>query len=154
SLAVALLVPAGVLLAAVLDGRRAAGVRLATLALGVAAVTEVGWALLPSDPEVLPAPGLHREGLLMVALASMVICYSFGLARLVPRASAWRDSLRRLGGWLSGLAVLMMVVVLAHEALLYEVAVKKTPLAMPGVIAVALGLVVLVWAGISFAVVP
>jgi hypothetical protein len=153
-LAVALLLPAGVLLTGSLAEGGANLLRLATLALSVAAVTEVGWALLDLDPTVLPAPWLHREVLLMAVLAGLTFVYGVGMARLLPQASAWRESFRRLAPWLGALAVVMMAVVLVHEGLLFDPEVKKTPMQWPGVLAVGLGLVVLIISGLVFAVAP
>jgi hypothetical protein len=144
-----MLVPASVLLAA--TSRRQNMFRYVALALGTVVVTELSWALL--DPATI-APWLHRNALLLVALATMTAVYSLGLPRLLRPDSEWIACIRKSGPVLAILAVVQLLVVLGHEAALYDPTVRTTPLAWWGVLAVALGFFLLVVAVLLFAITP
>jgi hypothetical protein len=150
-LSVALLVPAGVLLAQETAGRWGADLRYVTLVLGSCACIEAGWAFLAPA-----APGLwlYRSVLLLAALALMAGLYGVGLPRILPPPSAWGVCGRRLGPVLGMLAIVVLLGVLVQEAFLYEVAVRQTPMAGPAVAAVAAALVGLTALALTFAVVP
>src|SRR5262249_4187593 len=99
--AVVFLGAAGVVLTANAPAAWAGRLRPATLVLGVVAVAEAGWAF--PDPAGV-APWLHRNVLLMVALAAMTAAYGAGLGRLPSRHAPWAEWGRRLGPVLGGLA--------------------------------------------------
>jgi hypothetical protein len=151
-LAIALLVPAAVLLVRVSD-RRQTEFRYAALALGVIIAVEFGWAVL--DPATV-APWLHRNALLLVALAVMTASYGVVLPRLLRPESEWLACARRAGPVLAVLSAVQLLIVLVHEAALYDadLTVRTTPLAWWGVLAVAVGFVLLVVAVLRFAVTP
>src|SRR5207248_2080657 len=112
--------------------------RYATLLLGVVLLTELGWAAL--DPGV-PAVALHRNVLLMTALAVTTVAYGVGLARVAgggwrvageaalsspatghppPGTQGWAECGRRCGPVLGVLALAVLVGVLGQEFLLYN----------------------------------
>jgi hypothetical protein len=146
-LAVALLIPAGVLLAEA----RSVRVHYAVLTLGVVALTEVCWAMLdPTDP----APWLHRSVLLTAALALMAGVYGVGLVRLLGPQTAWGACSQRMGPLLGVAATGMVLLVLLQEGLLYNPATRSAPVALWAVALVAAALLVLIGAGVVFAVLP
>jgi hypothetical protein len=130
-----------------------AATRYVALALGVVVAAELGWALLDSAG---PAPWLHRNALLLVALAVTTAVYGVGLPRLLRGQRAWVACARRMGPVLALLASVQLLVVLGHEAALYDpdLLVPTTPLAWWGVLAVAVGFGLLVAALLRFAVAP
>jgi hypothetical protein len=132
-LAVALLLPAGVLLAA----RNADLPRYATLGAGVLALVEVGWALL--DPD-LPAPWLHRSVMLLVAVALAGFLCGTVLVRVLAAATAWQACVRRTAVALGGLTGVLLAVVMVQELLRYDPEARTTPLAWPAKLALALTL--------------
>jgi hypothetical protein len=152
SFAVAFLVTATVLLAEA-DGRLGERVRLVALALGAVGVAEFSLALLGP---ATPALWLHRNALLLVALAVATAFYSLGLPRLLHSSPDWLASARRIGPVLAVLASVQLFIVLVHEAGLYnpDPLVRTTPLAWWGVLAVAIGLGLLIIAVLRFAIVP
>jgi hypothetical protein len=150
-LAVLLLVSAGVLLTATAPASWAERLRPATLVLGVVAVAEAGWA--GPDPAGV-APWLDRNVLLMVALAAMTAAYGAGLGRLPSRYAPWAEWGRRLGPVLGGLASLTFLVLLVQEFRLYDPTTRRTPMGGPAILTVLVALVVLMAAGIRFAVTP
>jgi hypothetical protein len=151
-LVIALLLPGAVLLAGV-RGSRQAEFRYAALAVGVIIAVEFGWAML--DPATV-APWLHRNALLLVALAVMTAGYGVLLPRLLRPESEWLACVRRAGPVLAVLSAVQLLIVLVHEAALYDadLTVRTTPLAWWGVLAVAVGFVLLVVAVLRFAVTP
>jgi hypothetical protein len=149
-LASALLVVAGVVLALVPD-RWQTVTRYVALALGVVMLTELGWALL--DPAA-SAPWLHRNTLVLMALAIATVMYGVALPRLLNRYGEWVHSSRRMGPVLAALAAVQLLIVLGHEAALYDPVARHTPLAWWGILTVALGLALLIGAAFRFAVVP
>jgi hypothetical protein len=148
--AATLLILAGILLAV---SHPLASLRHGTLIVGVLALTEFGWAVLGSEG---PAPWLHRNALLMAALAVATASYGVLLPRLLRDHPFWGDCGRRIGPVLAILASLQLIVVLVQEVMLYDadMLVRRTPLAPWGIAAVAVGLLVLIAAGLRFAVVP
>jgi hypothetical protein len=146
--AAALLIPVGVLLAV---SRPLTGLRHATLIIGVLALTELGWAVLGSQG---PAPWLHRNALLMVALALATAGYGILLPRLLRDYPDWADCGRRIGPVLAVLAALQLVIVLVQETLLFDPETHRAPLAVWGIVAVIVGLALLIVAAFRFAVVP
>jgi hypothetical protein len=131
--------------------RWADGLRAGTLILGVVAVVETAWAGLGPTA---PALWLHRNVLLMVALALMTLAYGVGLGRLLPGQNAWVEWGRRLGLVLGGLATLTLLVLLGQEFSLYDFTTGHTPMAGPAVVTVLAGLVILMVTAIRFAVTP
>jgi hypothetical protein len=149
-LGLAFLVPAGVLLAGRAHDRWASAWRLATLALGALVLVEGGWALLPADAE---APWLHRSVIGMVVLGAVAFAYRLGLPGIIG-APEWHASARQVGRVVGILAAGLLALVFVEEALLYDLSSKTTPLSIPGIVAVGLGLVVLMVLSIFFAVRP
>jgi hypothetical protein len=150
-LATSTLVASGVVLASRATGRWDDRLRLGTLLLGVMIVTETGWAVLGPTA---PALWLHRNVWLMVSLALMTLAYGTALGRLLPARDAWVEWGRRLGPVLGVLASLMLVVLLGQELRLYDQATRRTPMALPAVVVVLVGYVLLMVAAIRFAVLP
>jgi hypothetical protein len=149
-LALALLLPAGVLLSGA-AGRWQDSTRFTVLGVGTAVLAELGWALL--DP-TSPAPWLHRSALLLVALAVATAFCGLVIPRFLLRFPDWVRCGRQAGPVLAILASAQLLIVLGHEAALYDPVARHTPLAWWGVLAVAAGLVLLIVAGLRFAVTP
>jgi hypothetical protein len=147
----ALLIPAGVLLTGAVSERWGEGLRYLTLGLGVAAVTESGWALLGANG---PAPWMHRAVVLMASLALAAAAYGSGLARVLPGKDAWVRCGRRTAPFLGALAVAVLLSVLGQEFLSYDFAARRTPLAPWAVAAVAVCLGSLIAGGIGASVAP
>jgi hypothetical protein len=156
AVAVLLLLPAGVLLAGG-RGTKAGAHRpvcYATLALGVLALTEAGWALL--DPAG-PAPWLHRSVVLLTALALAGLLYGVVLPWLsVARAPGWDEAARRTAPVLGALAAVVLGAVLVQEFVLYDPdpLVRRTPMAWPAVVVVAATLAALIAALLYLALHP
>jgi hypothetical protein len=125
-------------------------VQYATLFLGTLILAELSWAVL--DP-ALAAPWLQRSGLLMSLCSVLTLGYGVGLARWLPEASGWPARCRDAAVALGALALVLLTAVLAQEALFLREGVRApvTPLVT---IAVAGSLVLLMGAGICFAVLP
>jgi hypothetical protein len=121
--------------------------------LGVVVAAELGWSLL--DP-AMNFPWLHRNASLLVALAVMTAAYGMVLPRLLYNDSEWIASVRQMGSVLALLAGAQLLIVLGHEAALYDPdpLVRTTPLAWWGVLAVAVGFGLLVVTVLRFAVTP
>jgi hypothetical protein len=149
---VILLITAAVLLAEA-PGRWRESVRFVALGLGAVVIAELGLALLGS---ATPALGLHRNAVLLVALAVATAGYALGLPRALRASPEWLASVRQMGPVLAMLASVQLLVVLVHEAALYDPdpLVRTTPLAWWGVLAVAVGLALLMAGLLRFAVVP
>jgi hypothetical protein len=147
----ALLVPAGVLLAGLAAGRWARDLRYATLLIVPVVLAEAGWAMLGNAPGSL---ALHRTVLALLALALTTWFEGVALVRLLRSRPEWAECARRLGPGLGGLASLVLLAVLVQEALLYQVALRATPMAPWAIALVAAGLVMLMVAGLTFAVLP
>lgn len=126
--------------------------RYETLTFGVLVVAELGWAGL--DPAAGSLAWLHRCVLLMVALALMTLVYGVALTHWLPAGNSWVPCCRRMGPVLGLLASLVLLIVLGQEAFLYDPQFKRTPMAFAAVVVVAVALLGLIGAGISFAVVP
>src|SRR6185437_11027448 len=151
--AVLLLIPATVLLIerdakpqAVLQWLRPAALVFAALA-----AAEMGYAL--PDPAGA-ATWLHRNVLLMVALAAMTALFGVALPRWLAHDPEWVRWGRRFGPMLGVLASLTLLVLLVQEFRLYDAATRRTPMAWPAVLIVLAALVTLMVSGILFAVVP
>jgi hypothetical protein len=127
--------------------------RYMTLLLGILFLTEVGWATL--DPGV-PAVALHRNVLVMTALAVATVAYGVGLARGSVRWPAWAECGRRGGPVLGVLALVVLLGVLVQEFLLYNPhpEVKRTPMLGWAVAVVSVALAGLIVAQVRFAVRP
>jgi hypothetical protein len=112
---------------------------------------EIAWAC--PDPAG-PAPWLHRNVLLMVALAAMTALYGVALPRWLARDAEWVRVARRFGPLLGVLASLTLLVLLVQEFRLYDAATRRTPMTGPEILVVVAALVTLMVSGIRFAVVP
>jgi hypothetical protein len=148
-LAVALLLPAAVLLAADGKDRWRERWQHATLGLGIVVVSEIGFVWLVPDQ----APWLHRSVILMVAAVVMTLVAGLGLRQLLPETSDWITSGRRLTPLLGGLALLTLAVVLVQEGLLFDLE-NGTPMAWPAMVVVAVALGALLAGCLTFAVRP
>ncbi len=107
--------------------------RQVTLTLALLAALELGWAWLGAD---VPVPWLHRNVILLAVLTVAVPLYRSNLAGYLNRDGAWAASARRQGPVLTTLALGVLAVVLVQEFLLYDRAVRRVPLAWPGVLLV------------------
>ena len=125
--------------------------RPVVLILGALAAAEIGWAC--PDP-VGPAVWLHRNVLLMVALAGMTALYGVALPRWLAHDGEWVRCGRRCGPLLGILASLILLVLLLQEFRLYDAATRHTPMLLPEVLVLVAALVTLMVSGIRFAVVP
>ena len=125
--------------------------RYAVLILGIALVTELGWATLGL---AVPALALHRAVLLMVALAVTTVGYGVALARGAVRWPAWAECGRRCAPVLGLLALAALLVVLGQEFVLFDLTegVKRTPMLGWAVALVAVALAGLSVAQVRFAV--
>jgi hypothetical protein len=176
-LAVAVLVPAGVWMASRVSPWQN-GLRAATLAVGAVTIAEAGWALLDPAGHGATWLWLHRNVLLMVALALMTLLYGVILARRVGLSMDWADACRQTGPVLGVLASALVPVILVQEAVLYDGhktlvtlvgnmlhrqvpeewraggPLTATPMEPAAIVVVALALAALMVAGLSFAVIP
>ncbi|NQT40299.1 MAG: hypothetical protein HQ581_22590, partial [Planctomycetes bacterium] len=150
-LAVAMLLPAAVLLGRRATGPQRAGWQYAVLALGLALPVELGCAWLSPN---IDAVWLHRSVVVMVSAVAMTLVAGLGLGRCLPQSSDWLDAGRKAAGWFGTLASGMLVVVLVAEAVHYDPVTESTPMALPAVLAVAAALAALMAAAICFAVMP
>jgi hypothetical protein len=127
--------------------------RYLTLTLGVVLLTELGWAALDLT---VPALTLHRNVVLMIALAVATVAYGAGLARAEARWPEWAACGRRCGPVLGVLALLVLLVVLGQEFLLFnpDPAVKRTPMLGWAVAVVIAALCGLIAAQLRFALRP
>src|SRR5262249_18700400 len=125
--------------------------RPAALAFGALAAAEIAWA---SPDPAGPVPWLHRNVLLMAALAVLTALYGVALPRWLARGAGWGRVARRFGPLLGVLASLPLLVLLVQEFRLYNAATRRTPMAWPEVLVVAAALVTLMVSSIRFAVVP
>ncbi len=127
------------------------GIRPVTLVLGALAAAEIGWA--SPDPGG-PAAWLHRNVLLMVALAAMTALYGVALPRWLAHDAEWVRWGRRFGPALGVLASLTLLVLLVQEFRLYDPLTRHTPMARSEVLIVLAALITLMVSGVRFAVVP
>ena len=125
--------------------------RPVVLILGVLAAAEIGWAC--PDPAGA-TPWLHRNVLLMVALAGMTALYGFALPRWLAHDDEWVRCGRRFGPLLGILASLTLLLLLVQELRLYDAATRRTPMVWPEILVIVAALVILMVSGIRFAVVP
>jgi hypothetical protein len=150
-LAAALLLGAGVFLAELAAGRWRRAFCYGSLALAPLVLAEAGWAALGTGPA---SPWLHRSVLALLAVALMTWFEGVALVRLLRRQPDWAECARRIGPVLGGVAAVLLLADLAQEALLYDTALKFTPMAGWAVAVVAGGFLALIAAAITFAVVP
>ncbi len=121
------------------------------LILGALAAAEIAWAC--PDPGG-STPWLHRNVLLMVALAGMTVLYGVALPRWLAAEGEWVRCARRSGLTLGILASLVLLVLLVQEFRLYDVATGRTPMLAAEIVVVIAALVALMVSGIRFAVIP
>jgi hypothetical protein len=125
--------------------------RYCALILGVVAAAEIAWAC--PDPGG-PTPWLHRNVLLMVALAGMTALYGVALPRWLAGDGEWVRCTRRFGPIVGLLASLILLIVLVQEFRLYDPATRRTPMLGLEVLVMIAALVTLMVSGVRFAVVP
>jgi hypothetical protein len=121
------------------------------LILGALAAAEIAWAC--PDPGG-STPWLHRNVLLMVALAGMTALYGVALPRWLAADGEWVRCARRFGPILGILASLVLLVLLVQEFRLYDRETRRTPMDGPEVLVIIAALVMLMVSGIRFAVAP
>jgi hypothetical protein len=148
--AVLLLIPATLLLMAGRADLKSA-LQTIVLILGVFAAAEFAWAC--PDPGG-STPWLHRNVLLMVALAGMTALYGVALPRWLADDADWVRCTRRFGPILGLLASLTLLLLLVQEFRLYDPATRRTPMLGLEILVVIAALVTLMVSGIRFAVVP
>src|SRR5262249_8938185 len=122
----------------------------ATLGLASLTLIEVCWAAL--DPAV-PQPWLHRTGLLLAACSLLTLASGVALGRLLPIDADWLLPGRHATTVLGALALALVAGVLGQEALLRQQGLPL-PMLESVLLVVAGGLVLLMIAGIVFAVSP
>jgi hypothetical protein len=147
--AVLALLAAGVLLADAAPPGWRGWLRVATLALGVLAVGEAGWAV--PDPGGL-APWVQRNAWLVVGLALLTVVHGEALPRWLPPEGEWARAARRFGPLLGGLALLVLLVQLVQQLQAFNPATRHTPLSGPAVVAVLAVVALLTAAALRFAV--
>jgi hypothetical protein len=125
--------------------------RSLVLILGAIAAAEIAWAC--PDPAG-STPWLHRNVLLMVALAGMTALYGVALPRWLAGRDEWVRCGRRFGPILGILASLTLLVLLMQEFRLYDAATRRTPMLWPEILVIIAALILLMMSGIRFAVVP
>jgi hypothetical protein len=123
-----------------------------TLVLGVLTAVELGWAWLDPSTHELSWLWLHRNVIVMMALASMTVTYGVVLTRWLPSELIWAECSRRIGPILGVLAAAMLVIILGQEAWL--AGAEGVPMAPEAIAVVALAMIGLVTAGLCFAVLP
>ena len=126
----------------------------AAMAAGVLFTGSLGWAGLDSTPGTPTgdAPWLHRSVSLMVPAAMMTLLSGFGLGAVLPKGSDWIAAGRRMTPAFGGLAIVMLAIILAQEGLLFLAdPARGAPMATWAIVIVAVALVLLVAACLSFA---
>jgi len=151
-LAVALLLPAAVLLAQAAPTFWGKDLRAVPFVLGLLLLTEIGWVSVINPADY--TAWLQRNAILMTASALLTLLYGTGLPRLIMFPPAWAESSRRMGALLGVLASAVLLVVLGQEAWFYDPDTRRTGLPVWAIASVAAALVGLITAGICFAVVP
>jgi hypothetical protein len=121
-----------------------------SLLFGVLFAVAFGWAWLPPE---MPAPWLHRIVAAIVALAAMMVVYSFGIVKLLRRESDWTRAAERLVPALAAIAALLLVGVLAIEVTAFAFD-EPVPITWPALVAVGVALVGLAIASLVAALVP
>jgi hypothetical protein len=100
------------------------------------------------------APWLHRSVLLMAALTAMSLLYGLLLPRLLPAGGGWAAPARRMATPLGLAACGALLLVLVQEFALYDPALRRAPLALPGALTVAAALAALAGGSLTFALSP
>jgi hypothetical protein len=127
----------------------------AALAAGLLLGSCCGWALLDPNPDFPAgkAPWLHRSVALLAAAAAMTLVSTVGLARLLPKTSDWIAAGRRTLPHFGGLTLVVLGLVLAQEACLFDRS-AGTPMASWAIAIVAAALAFLIVACVALAVSP
>lgn len=117
------------------------------LTLGVVIALEAWWAFLEA-----PAIWLQRSGAALAVVGMATLAYRFALPRLLP-ASRWGTVGRSLGAVLAPVSLALLLVLMGHEFLAYDPAVKKTPLRLEVAVASSLAILGLaalaLWSALS-----
>jgi hypothetical protein len=152
-LAIVLLLPAALLFAAPTAGegdRLRVLAQYAALLLGALALGETSWAWLDPTSATL---WLQRSGLMLAVSSLLTLIYGVGLGQMLPASLGWRERLNQAAGVLGALALALAAAVLVQELLLTQQ--QLHPLMTPPVqLAVVAGLLLLMAAGLCFAVLP
>jgi hypothetical protein len=149
-LAVIVLVVAAGLLAPLGSAVRTFFLRPATLALAVAALGILAWAI--PDPSG-PVPWLHRHGGVFVALVAAAVCAEFAPRSLNP---GWQWSIRKVGGVSAALALVVLVVYLIQQIPHFDPHkdVRRTPLDRLSVLVVIVAILAEIALSLRFALRP
>ncbi|MEE8450865.1 MAG: hypothetical protein V3R99_03090 [Thermoguttaceae bacterium] len=118
------------------DGRWRRGWQCTSIVMGLLLNSSLGFARL--DP-TLGAPWLNRSVSLMVAAVMMTLLSSLGIGRIVSKGNDWIAAGRRMTPVMGGLALMMLVAVLAQE-MLYWVPIDGTPMTPFAIAVVTLAL--------------
>jgi hypothetical protein len=122
------------------------------LVWGVLFAVAFAWAWMRPD---FPAPWLHRLVLAVIALVVTVVVYGFGLVKFLRRDNEWTRAAARFVPSLAGLAVLLIMAVLAIEVRTFlQSPTREVPIVMPALVAVGLSLVGLIVAVMVAALAP
>ncbi|MEX0611559.1 MAG: hypothetical protein WD229_05535, partial [Pirellulales bacterium] len=109
-----------------------------------------GWAWLPPD---LQAPWLHRLVVTVVALASIIVVYGFGLVKFIQRENEWVRAAARLVPVLAAIAAALILLVVGMEVASY-MRDGTVPISWPALVAVGLALAGLAAAALAAALLP
>lgn len=123
------------------------------LMLGLLVAVELLWAVV--DPTG-PAPWLQRSAGLFVVVAAAAPLYGILLARRLVDAPSWAAAAKKLGRPLLWTSVVLLVLLFAQQFALYDIHadVRKTPLSLGLMLAVAVVLGAYVVGAIVIAVAP
>ena len=99
--------------------------RGAAFFLAVVLAVELAWATLDLGTNAL---SLHRNALLLLALAAMTLFEGVILPRILSDFAAWPDSSRRAGHILLAVTTVALAGLLAHEGAYFDPPTKHTPL--------------------------
>jgi len=121
-----------------------------SLVFGAIFAITFGWSWLPPE---MPAPWLHRIVVAIVALATTMVVYGFGFAKLLRRENEWTRAAEQLVPALAVIAALLLAGVLVIEVLAFAHQ-EPASIAWPALAAVAVSLVGLAAAALVAALVP
>lgn len=117
---------------------------------GAVGLVLTAWAV--PDPDIPPV-WLHRSAWAFVAVVAAVAVGLEGLPRIL-RSPAWAAAVRRVAGGLFPVAAAAVVTLLLQQVLVFDPVTRRTPLALPAVLAGLGGIAALVVLSFRFAVTP